>query len=146
MTRTLLLPKTVVTTFLFIAFTYGSAHAQTSTQVPAPPGAPAQAVTTMPPLQDVAAQPATTAQNSESAIVLLSRVQTIVDDAMSDKPKPKPKPKVERPLGDSGLRKSGQVMIDRADLDEIRAAVDQLKTVMQTYKPTQSAQPPVPTQ
>ena len=142
MTRTLLLAKTIVTTFLFIAFTYGSAHAQTSTQIPAAPGAPAQAVTTMPPRQDVAPQPATTSQNSESAIVLLSRVQTIVDDAMSDKPKPK----VERPLGDSALRKSGQVMIDRADLDEIRAAVDQLKTVMQTYKPTQSTQAPVPTQ
>jgi hypothetical protein len=137
MMQRLLLPKVVVTTFLFFVVTYGSAQAQTSTQPPAPSGAPAQPVTTMPPLQDVTPQPATTSQNSENAVVLLSRVQMIVDDAMSGKPKPK----VERPLGDSGLRKSGQVMIDRADLDEIRAAVDQLKTVLQTYNPTPSAQP-----
>jgi hypothetical protein len=122
MMQRLLFPKAVVTTFLFVAFMYGSAHAQESTQLPpAPP---------------------TASQNSENAIVLLSRVQEIVEEAMSDKPKTK----VERPLGTSGtLRKSGQVMIDRADLDEIRANVEQLKIELQTHRPTQSAQPVLPT-
>jgi hypothetical protein len=141
MTQTLL-PKLVVTTFLFVVFMCGAAHAQSATTASAVPAAPAQVVTTVPPPQGVTA-PAAPRQNTEDALVLLSRIQTIVEEAMSDKPRTR----AERPLGTSGtLGKAGQVMVDRADLDEIRAEVDQLKTVLQTYKPPQSVQPVLPTQ
>jgi len=120
MTQRLLLRKTIVTTVLFIVFMYGSAQAQSSTEPSALPGPPAQVVTVPP-----------TSQNTENAVVLLSRVQTIVEEAMSDTPRTK----ADRPLGTSGtLGKSGQVTIDRADLDEIRALVEQLKIALQTYK------------
>ena len=117
MKLTLLLPKTAVTTFLLVSLAYGSVHAQSQANTPVP-----------------ALAPPTTSQNSENAVVLLTRVETIVDSVMGGD---KPKKKV--------VKNDGAVMVSRADLDEILAVVGQLKTLLQSYKPVQSVTAITPT-
>ena len=134
MMQTLLLPKTVVTTFLFVAVMYGPAHAQSATTAQVPSGTPAQMTQPVVPLADITPRPPTTSQNTENAVALLNRIESVIDDAMGEKPKKKAE------------KNSGQVMVDRADLDEIRAEVGQLKIALQSYGPAQSVTPVLPTQ
>jgi predicted NBD/HSP70 family sugar kinase len=62
---------------------------------------------------------------SREAIVLLDRIQALVDEALAEK---------NRAVGTTGKTsdKPGKVTIDRAALDEIRAEVSQLKTMLET--------------
>jgi hypothetical protein len=136
MMQSLSLPKTIVTTLAFVLLVYGSAHAQSpanppaqQTTTPSQQTTPAQVGAPPVPLADITPQAPTTSQSNENAVVLLDRVETIVDEAMGDKPKKK----VEK--------NNGQVTIDRADLDEIRAAVGQLKIALESYGPAKPAAP-----
>src|SRR4051812_5963469 len=52
-----------------------------------PPGAPPQVVAPVPPLAIVKPPEPTTSQNNENSIVLLDRIQAIVDEALGNKPK-----------------------------------------------------------
>ena len=133
MNPTLLLSKTAVTTLLFLSLAYGSVHAQSPANTPVPAAGPSDVTVAPVPLADITPQAATTSQNTENAVVLLSRVESIVDGAMDDKSKKK----VEK--------NDGAVMVSRADLDEILAAVGQLKTALQSYGPVQSVTPVTPT-
>ena len=72
-----------------------------------------------------------------AALVLLDRMQALIDEALSGK-KPTKKPAAVGTSGtanngsaSSGLSGSGKVTLDRAALDEIRAEIAQIKTMLQ---------------
>jgi hypothetical protein len=74
-----------------------------------------------------------------AALMLLDRMQTLIDEALSGK-KPAKKSEaggvatsgtVNNGSASSGIQGSGKVMMDRAALDEIRAEIAQIKTMLQ---------------
>jgi hypothetical protein len=93
--------------------------------VPAPTTQPpASAAPNPPPPPAVPTTNSGQARTAESANVLLDRVAAIVDRAMA----------ADTESGKS-LSKAGKVTISRADLDEIRATISQVKTMLQVAAP-----------
>ena len=117
-----------------------------ATQPPAPqppalvPPMPQTPLTTTPPTTSEAAQtPATPEANG--AAVLLDRISEIVDQSLGHESTAKKSDKgTPGAKGTSGVVKmgktsAGQVSIDRASLDEIKAEVEQLKIMLKDRKP-----------
>jgi hypothetical protein len=69
---------------------------------------------------------------SPDALVLLNRVETLVANALDEKKAAAQKSQATGTVG-KGLEGFGRVSVDRADLDEIRANVEQIKVLLQTY-------------
>lgn len=78
---------------------------------------------------------------SGGALVLLDRISDLVDQSLGQKPAPKASDKnAPGAKGMSGVLKvgktgTGQVSIDRATLDEIKAEVEQLKIMLKDKLP-----------
>jgi hypothetical protein len=108
--------------------------AQPLTSAPtAPPGSSGTAVgpISVPPIPDAQVCPSTTPLSPDS-LVLLNRVQTLVGTALDQKIAAQQKVTATGTVG-KGLEGLGRVSVDRADLDEIRADVEQIKILLQTY-------------
>jgi hypothetical protein len=67
------------------------------------------------------------------AVMMLQRIETIVDRALEGKPSPG----TPTAVGTSGKRlgDAGKLKIDRATLDEIRAAAAQVETMLRRMGP-----------
>jgi hypothetical protein len=65
-------------------------------------------------------------------LVLLNRVESLASDALDEKKAAAQKAQATGTVG-KGLEGSGRVSMDRADLDEIRANVEQIRVLLQTY-------------
>jgi hypothetical protein len=115
----------------------------TASQPPA-----AQPPATMPPPQTPTGTTGDTARATtpNGAIVLLDRISELVDRSLGDKDAlardkaNETTSEAARPTGTSGTIKvgkanAGQVSVDRAVLDEIKAEVEQLKTMLSDKKP-----------
>jgi hypothetical protein len=122
--------RTTFTTFLTAAALAGclatSLLAQTPTstavQPPTPTTMPSTATSSMPPVQSAmpTPQPGTTPpsiadSDHGTSIVLLQHIQKVLDDAVSGK--------------------SGNVSLDRAVIDELRAELTQVRLSLQVEKP-----------
>jgi hypothetical protein len=59
------------------------------------------------------------------ALAMLDRIQTLIDRSLQDK-------EAEAAAKSKGLAGAGKVMISRADLNEMRSEVGQVKTMLQT--------------
>ena len=75
--------------------------------------------------------PSPTPLNSDT-LVMLNRVETLVASALDRKIEASQKSSATGTVG-KGLEGLGRVSVDRADLDEIRADVAQIKVLLQTY-------------
>jgi hypothetical protein len=75
--------------------------------------------------------PSPTPLNSDT-LVMLNRVETLVASALDRKIEASRKSSATGTVG-KGLEGLGRVSVDRADLDEIRADIEQVKVMLQTY-------------
>jgi hypothetical protein len=75
--------------------------------------------------------PSTTPLGSD-ALVLLDRVDALIAAALDDKAAAEKKTRAAATLG-KGLAGSGTVAVDRADLAEMRADINQIRTAVRTY-------------
>jgi hypothetical protein len=75
--------------------------------------------------------PSTTPLSPDS-LVLINRIETLVANALDQKIAAAQKTQATGTVG-KGLEGFGRVSVDRADLDEIRADVEQIKVLLQTY-------------
>jgi hypothetical protein len=87
----------------------------------------------VPPIPDAQVCPSTTPLSPDS-LALLTRVETLVGTALDQKIAAQQKVTATGTVG-KGLEGLGRVSVDRADLDEIRADVAQIKVLLQTYIP-----------
>jgi hypothetical protein len=82
-----------------------------------------------------APQPTASRTKSNGVDVLLDRMAAIIDAALAGKPGPSS----TRAVGTSGtkgaLSSAGMVTIERQQLDEIRAEIEQLRSILQVVKP-----------
>jgi len=69
---------------------------------------------------------------SPDALVLLNRVETLAANALDEKKAAAQKAQATSTVG-KGLEGFGRVSVDRADLDEMRANVEQIRVLLQTY-------------
>ncbi len=99
---------------------------------PPPTGAPGEPAQTQTPAQTTA---------TGGALVLLDRITDLVDQSLGQKPVPKESDKsTPGATGTSGVLKvgktgAGQVIVDRATLDEIKAEIEQLKIMLKDKQP-----------
>ena len=75
--------------------------------------------------------PTTTPLNADT-LVMLNRVESLVATALDQKIAATQKTSAIGTVG-KGLEGLGRVSVDRADLDEIRADIEQVKVMLQTY-------------
>jgi hypothetical protein len=94
-------------------------------QIPAPTPTPAQ------PDQTAAAVPPKGDVDHSTALMLLDRMQTLVDDALSGKQASKSSKGAVGTTGVSGLESSGKVSVDRAMLAELRSEIAQIRMMLQ---------------
>jgi hypothetical protein len=82
-----------------------------------------------------APQPTASGTKSNGVDVLLDRMASIIDAALAGRPGPSS----TRAVGTSGttgsLGSAGKVTIERQQLDEIRAEIEQLRSILQVEKP-----------